>query len=101
MGWGVLVCCVAVSERAAGTWENGSVMNEIAKRVRLEIDLGTLRQNFENVSTRVSPCGVIAVLKANAYGLGVDRIAATLADAGVAGFAAAELSEALELLPFG
>jgi alanine racemase len=76
-------------------------MSGFARRVRLEIDLGTLRRNFERVSERVAPCGVIAVLKANAYGLGVGRIASTLVDAGVAGFAAAELSEALELLPFG
>ncbi len=76
-------------------------MSIYGRRVRLEIDLDTLRSNFGHVAERVSPCGVIAVLKANAYGLGVGRIAATLADAGVSGFAVAELSEAVELCAFG
>jgi alanine racemase len=44
---------------------------------------------------------VIAVLKANAYGLGVGEIARTLADSGVAGFGVAELNEALMLKDIG
>ncbi|MFA6566933.1 MAG: alanine racemase [Victivallales bacterium] len=66
-------------------------------RVWLEISLKTLRENFGNIKSFVSPCGVIAVLKANAYGLGVREIAKTLADAGAAGFGVAELNEALML----
>ena len=64
-------------------------------RVWLEINLKTLRENFRNIKSSVSPCGVIAVLKANAYGLGVREIAKTLASAGAAGFGVAELNEAL------
>ncbi|MCX6984306.1 MAG: alanine racemase [Lentisphaerae bacterium] len=66
-------------------------------RVWLEISLKTLRENFGNIRSSVSPCGVIAVLKANAYGLGVREIAKTLADAGASGFGVAELNEALML----
>lgn len=70
-------------------------------RVWLEISLKTLRENFGNIKSSVSPCGVIAVLKANAYGLGVREIAKTLADAGAAGFGVAELNEALMLKDVG
>lgn len=70
-------------------------------RVWLEISLKTLRENFGNIKSSVSPCGVIAVLKANAYGLGVREIAKTLADAGAAGFGVAELNEALMLNDIG
>ncbi len=66
-------------------------------RVWLEINLKTLRENFRNIRKTVSPCGVISVLKANAYGLGVHDIARTLADAGTAWFGVAELNEALLL----
>jgi alanine racemase len=70
-------------------------------RVWLDIDLGKLRRNLARIRERVAPCGVIAVLKADAYGLGVEPIAAALAEAGVAGFAVAEPREALRLTGFG
>lgn len=70
-------------------------------RVWVEIDLGVLRQNFEKIAGTVSPCSVIGVLKANAYGLGVSRIAAALAEAGCAAFGVAELNEALALSASG
>ena len=70
-------------------------------RIRLEVDHAKLRHNFSRIRRRVAPCGVIAVLKANAYGLGVTPIAETLAAAGAAGFAAAEPREALALARFG
>lgn len=69
-------------------------------RVWLEIDLHKLKSNFENIQKIVAPAQVIAVLKANAYGLGAKKLAKTLVDAGASGFAVAELKEALELLPF-
>jgi len=72
-----------------------------ASRVWLEISLEKLRRNLERIREAVSPCGVIAVLKANAYGLGVGQIATVLAEAGVAGFAVAEPREALRLTGLG
>lgn len=74
---------------------------EIESRVRLEIDLDELRGNFKKIAAAVSPCGVIAVLKANAYGLGATPVGRALKDSGAAGFGAAELNEALELAEFG
>lgn len=70
-------------------------------RVWLEIDLDKLRCNLHRIRGAVAPCGVIAVLKADAYGLGVVPIAETLASAGVDGFAVAEPDEALQLTRLG
>lgn len=74
---------------------------ESSARVWLDIDLGKLRRNLARIQERVAPCGVIAVLKADAYGLGVEPIARALAAAGVAGFAVAEPREALRLAGLG
>jgi alanine racemase len=70
-------------------------------RVWLEISLGRLARNLARIQAAVAPCDVIAVLKANAYGLGVTRIAEALAADGVAGFGVAEPREAYPLLRFG
>lgn len=70
-------------------------------RVWLDIDLDKLCRNLARIRERVVPCGVIAVLKADAYGLGVEPIARALARAGVAGFAVAEPREALRLTGIG
>ncbi len=75
--------------------------HEPRSRVWLEINLGKLRRNLRRIRESVAPCGVIAVLKANAYGLGVARIAEALAGEGVAGFAVAEPREALQLMHLG
>jgi alanine racemase len=72
-----------------------------SSRVRLEINLSTLRSNLAKIREAVAPCRVMAVLKANAYGLGVSRIAAALSRSGVAAFAVAELNEALALQGLG
>jgi alanine racemase len=75
--------------------------HQIESRVRLEIDLDELRNNFKKIANAVKPCGVIAVLKANAYGLGAKEIGNALKQSGAAGFGAAELNEALELAELG
>jgi len=76
-------------------------MNDIPRRVWLEINLSTLTDNYRKIAAAVAPAGVLAVLKANAYGLGVLPIAEALARAGAAGFGVAEPYEALQLLPLG
>lgn len=70
-------------------------------RVWLEINLGTLKDNYRKIAERVEPCEVMAVLKANAYGLGVEPIAKALAEAGVRRFGVAELNEAIPLADKG
>lgn len=73
----------------------------LPRRVWLEIDLAVLRENFRKIREAVSPCRVLPVLKANAYGLGGLPIARALAAAGAECFGVAEPYEALELLPLG
>ena len=70
-------------------------------RVWLDIDLQALSENFDAIAAHVAPAGVIAVLKADAYGMGAHAFAAALCRRGVAGFGVAEPAEALPLLPFG
>lgn len=70
-------------------------------RVWLEINLDTVRENFLKIRKAAAPAQVMAVLKANAYGLGVRPIAETLLKAGAAGFCAATLEEALFLKQYG
>ena len=56
-------------------------MNSTAlkRRVWVEINLGTLRKNFDRIAAAVRPARVLCVMKANAYGLGVEPYAAALA----------------------
>jgi len=76
-------------------------MNDIPRRVWLEISLDTLTQNYHKIADAVAPANVLTVLKANAYGLGVVPIAQALAKAGASGFGVAEPYEALQLLSLG
>ena len=80
-----------------------NVMNRPGQtsRVWLEVDLDILEQNFKRICNAVEPLKVMAVLKANAYGLGVMPIAERLLQAGADGFCVAELREAVQLKVFG
>jgi alanine racemase len=63
------------------------------------IDHAALRHNLQRVRETAPESRIWAVLKANAYGHGMERVARTLADApgGVDGFAVARVGEALRL----
>lgn len=62
-----------------------------ARPTYLEVHLPRLRQNLENIRAHVAPAKVMAVLKANAYGHGVDGVAPYLApDADYIGVALVE-----------
>lgn len=45
----------------------------------LEVDLSQLKQNLQNIRAHVAPAKVLVVLKANAYGHGVDGVAPFIA----------------------
>jgi alanine racemase len=62
----------------------------------LEIDLDAIRHNVRVIKALVAPAGVAPVVKADAYGHGVERVAPALADAAEA-LCVATLDEALEL----
>ena len=70
-------------------------------RVNLEVNLNTLAENFMEIRRRVAPCRLMAVLKANAYGLGVLPVAEVVKSAGACAFGVAEINKALELAPLG
>ena len=63
----------------------------------LSIDLGALRQNYRSLCARTAPVPVAAVVKANAYGLDVARVAPVLHDAGCRDFFVAHVGEAHRL----
>ncbi len=69
----------------------------LKRRVWVEIDLAKLRGNYEKIAAAVKPAGVLSVMKANAYGLGVIEYAKALAKTDTAGFGVAEPFEALQL----
>lgn len=66
---------------------------------RLVIDLEALCANYRAIAENVAPARAAAVVKANAYGLGADRVAPALARTGCRDFFVAHLSEALPLRP--
>ena len=74
---------------------------KLQRRVWLEVDLGALRGNYRKIAAAVRPAGVLCVLKANAYGLGVEPYAAALSETDCAGFGVAEPYEALQLISSG
>lgn len=74
---------------------------DLRRRVWVEIDIGTLRANYRRIAAAVKPAKVLCVMKANAYGLGVDPYAKALASTDCAGFGMAEPFEALQLAGHG
>jgi alanine racemase len=63
----------------------------------LEVDLASIRKNFAQIHKTVKPAQIMAVLKANAYGLGALKVAETLVAAGADRLGVAELKEAAQL----
>ncbi|MET0367875.1 MAG: alanine racemase [Methylobacterium sp.] len=63
----------------------------------LGIDLGALRDNYRLLARRAGPAACAAVVKADAYGLGVARVAPVLAEAGCRQFFVAQVGEGVSL----
>ena len=70
-------------------------------RVWLEIDHEVVKSNFEHIAAKISPSKVLAVLKADGYGLGAMPIAKTLLAAGAARVGVATPDEAYALMGLG
>lgn len=70
-------------------------------RVTFEVNLAEIKNNFSKIRNAVAPGKVTAVLKANAYGLGVHEVAKACKEAGADSFGVADLNEALELKAMG
>lgn len=69
-------------------------------RTWAEIDLDALRYNFKEVKSKTS-APVMAIIKADAYGHGVNMVADTLLKEGAAWFGVATADEAIELRNLG
>ena len=70
------------------------------ERTIWHVDLKRLKENFCRLKSRVAPARSIAVVKADAYGVGLAPVARTLAPNADA-FAVAELGEALTIADLG
>lgn len=66
---------------------------------RLTIDLGAVRRNYRRLLGELAGVPSAAVVKADAYGLGADRVAPVLWDEGCRIFFVATLEEAVRLRP--
>ncbi len=70
--------------------------------IRLIIDLGAIAANWRDLARLVAPAACAAVVKADAYGLGIGQVAPALWQAGCRSFFVAHLSEGIglrEVLP--
>ncbi len=65
----------------------------------LTVDLGALVDNWRSLGRRAMPSECAAVVKADAYGCGLEQVATALARAGCKTFFVADLSEARRLRP--
>jgi len=63
----------------------------------LTINLNAIKQNYLFLKDKIFPAECSAVVKANAYGLGVKKVAVTLAEAGCKLFFVATVDEGIEL----
>ena len=72
-----------------------SVMAPVSAPVRLRIDLGALADNWRELARRAAPGRCAAVVKANAYGIGLAEAAPALWGAGARVFFVAHLNEGI------
>ncbi len=70
-------------------------------RVTAQVDLSTVKRNYNYIQSLVGDSKVMAVVKADAYGHGAEVISKTLYENGCRDFAVACLSEAQELKSSG
>lgn len=77
-------------------------MEHLLRRTWAEIDLDAARYNYEYISSRLRPgCRLMAVVKANAYGHGIEGIARIYDEMGAEWFAVSNLEEAVQLRRLG
>lgn len=63
----------------------------------LTVDIGALQRNYRLIAKRVEPAECAAVVKADAYGVGIEPVSRALAAAGCRTFFVATLDEAIAL----
>lgn len=76
-------------------------MSKLLKRTWAEIDLGAIRHNFALVRNHVKPSvSIMCIVKADAYGHGVEHVALEHQRLGADWFGVSNLEEALQLRSF-
>ena len=75
--------------------------NGVVRPTFVEVDLARLTANFRAIERHVAPAGVMAVLKANAYGHGLERVAQHVASLGATYLGVAFLEEGILLREAG
>jgi alanine racemase len=76
--------------------------NELTARAWLEVDTGALRANFEALRRTVgADCALIAMVKADGYGVGAERVTRVLEPLGPWGYGVATAAEGHALRGFG
>lgn len=70
-------------------------------RSYLEVDLGAVKRNISTIINAVPSRRLMAVVKADAYGVGAEKISSAADACGCSCFGVASLDEALELRSFG
>ena len=90
---------VGLSAKPSANVERGerTLPNYLHAGAALTIDLGAICANWKAIKRRVGRADCGAVVKANAYGLGAEHIAAALYAAGCRHFFVAHLEEAITL----
>ena len=82
--------------------ENPTGTDSRFDRSCVEIDLDALKHNFKEIRKATTPgTGILAVVKADAYGHGALEIAKTLIDSGASGLCLATIDETVELRRHG
>jgi alanine racemase len=92
----------ATYERVAGPVAPASLDAEIERdRLVMEIDLDAVAANARLAAEAVGGCGLIAVLKGDAYGLGIEAVTPSLRGVGIDRFATDNAAEAVRLREAG
>ncbi len=80
---------------------DAQTMRAAAPLTRAEIDLGALRHNLHLLRRLAGEAEVMGIVKANAYGHGVEHVVPVLRAEGVRTFAVANVPEAIRLREIG
>ena len=69
----------------------------MSSNIRLTVDLSAIVENWKRLSERAFPAECAAVVKADAYGLGLEHVVPPLISAGCRSFFVAHLEEGLDV----
>jgi len=76
-------------------------MERIFKRTWVDIDLDAARHNFELIKSKAGKAAIMCIVKADAYGHGVEQMALEYQRLGADWFGVSNIEEAMELRRYG